>query len=66
MKLADWMRERGLRDGDIAARLEVTRTTISRIRREKLTPSAALIARIFELTEGAVPPTEFFAEEVAS
>lgn len=59
MKLAEWMIKNGLRDEILALQLGVHRVTVSRLRRDKITPSFALASRIFELTKGTVPPTSF-------
>ena len=60
MKLADWMTANQVSDESLGASLGIDRSTASRIRRERLLPSSALIARIVELTGGEVQPNTFF------
>lgn len=60
MKLADYMMRAGLTDEAFAARCEVDRTTILRIRTEKQRPSDALKERIALETGGAVQPNDYF------
>jgi transcriptional regulator with XRE-family HTH domain len=60
MKLAEWMAAKGVSDEMLAAHLDIDRSTASRIRRDKLLPSSALIAKITKLTGGAVQPNTFF------
>jgi transcriptional regulator with XRE-family HTH domain len=60
MKLADWMAANDITDDRLAAQLDIDRSTASRFRRGKLLPSSAIIAKIAELTSGAVQPNSFF------
>lgn len=60
MTLAEWMAENGINDDQLAIALEIDRSTASRFRRGKLLPSSAIIAKIAEVTKGAVQPNSFF------
>jgi transcriptional regulator with XRE-family HTH domain len=54
MKLANYMKKENLTDKAFAAQLEMTRTTVSRFRRDKAKPSRQAIIRIAEATKGKV------------
>ena len=58
MKLADWMEWRGISDEELAARVGVSRPTISRLRRDKLLPSFGVAKRIYVATQGEVGPSD--------
>lgn len=60
MKLSDYLKRAELSDEDFAARCEVDRTTILRIRAGKHKPSASLMERIALETGGAVQPNDYF------
>lgn len=66
MRLAEWMVANGISDEKLAAELDIDRSTVSRIRRDKLLPSSALMAKIIKLTDGAVQPNTFFGLPAAS
>lgn len=59
MKLADFMRENGLTDETLGAALDVSRVTISRLRREKAEPSFELLKRLALYSKGVVTPNDF-------
>lgn len=59
MKLADWMLKSGVGDEVMASRLEVDRTTLSRLRRGITRPSWDLVNRISEITSGEVTANDF-------
>lgn len=58
-RLAEWMRERGMSDEDLAAQVGTTRATISRLRRGKLVPTLRLAAAIKSATGEAVLVDDF-------
>ncbi len=60
MTLAEWMAANDVSDETLAAKLDIDRSTASRIRRSKLLPSSALIAKIAAFTGGEVQPNTFF------
>ena len=53
------MTETGTSDDTLAARLEIDRTTISRLRRGKRMPSVEMMRAIWEATGGAVTANDF-------
>jgi len=63
MKLNDWMNAAGITDEALAARLEVDRTTISRIRRGTRMPSPEMMRKIREGTDGSVTANDFVHHE---
>jgi transcriptional regulator with XRE-family HTH domain len=60
MSLADWMTANGLDDETLAEKANVTRATISRLRRGKQKPGDQLAATLFSLTGGQVTPNDFY------
>ena len=58
MKLHEWMEWRGVRDAVLAERLDVSRATVSRVRRGKMQPSLDLARRIYAETAGQVEPND--------
>lgn len=66
MTLSEWMAAKDVSDETLAAELGIDRSTASRIRRGKLLPSSRLIAKIVDLTRGAVPYQTFFEISAAS
>lgn len=54
MKLATYMKKENLTDEAFAAQLEMTRTTVSRFRRDKAKPSRQAIILIQNVTKGKV------------
>lgn len=61
MTLDEWMRLRGLGDAAVAVYAQVHRATVSKLRRGKKLPSARLMARFANLTNGKVSPNDWFA-----
>jgi transcriptional regulator with XRE-family HTH domain len=64
MKLAEFMHEKGLSDEALGAALDVSRVTISRLRREKAEPSFELLKRLATYSDGAVTPNDFLRAEM--
>jgi len=60
MELSDWMRRVGLDDNALAARANVNRATISRLRRRRARPSPELASLLYSLTGGQVTPNDFY------
>jgi transcriptional regulator with XRE-family HTH domain len=60
MKLAAWMEWTCTGDEELAAKVGVGRSMISRVRRGKRLPSYQLMQAIAEATGGAVRPDDFF------
>ena len=60
MTLAEWMLANGFDDAALAARLNITLSNVSRIRRGKQIPSRERMAAIVEITGGKVQPNSFF------
>jgi transcriptional regulator with XRE-family HTH domain len=59
MKLQDWMHINGLKDGNVAKRLGVSRATVSRLRRAKQLPKWDLVSKIRDETGGQVTADDF-------
>lgn len=59
MQLSEYMDLKGLRDHDFAPLIEVTRETVSRIRRGCVRPSWGTIQKIKTVTRGAVTADDF-------
>jgi transcriptional regulator with XRE-family HTH domain len=59
MRLDHWMTETATPDEALAARVEVDRSTISRIRRGTRMPSPEMMRKLFEATGGAVTANDF-------
>jgi len=57
--LSDYMSAHNLTDDDVAAAVERSRVTISRIRRRKVRPDWDTIQKIKEFTNGAVTADDF-------
>jgi len=60
MTLAEWMDAHGISDEQLAADLQIDRSTVSRVRRAKLLPSSPLIAALVRNSCGAIDPRTFF------
>lgn len=56
---SEWMTEQGLDDDEIAIKLRVHRSTISRLRRGKQRPSFDLLRALIEMADGALSPSSF-------
>ena len=59
MKLAQWLKLDGNSARELAAKVETTEATISRLRNGHAQPSMELAQRIFDATGGAVSPNDF-------
>lgn len=59
MRLQSYIETRG-RASELARKLEVHLSTITRIAKGETDPSAAMIKRICDATEGEVSPADFF------
>jgi transcriptional regulator with XRE-family HTH domain len=62
MRLNEWMNAGSVTDEALAARLEVDRSTISRIRRGTRMPSTEMMRKIREATGGSVTANDFVHE----
>lgn len=61
MTLDEYMRKHELSDAEMGARLGgIHRTTVSKVRRGIIGPSARFLARIAEATDGQVTANDFF------
>ena len=58
MPFSEWIRAEGCTQRAVARRLGVSPSTLSRLLRGERSPSASLMRRVFELTEGKVTPTD--------
>lgn len=58
--LIKYLEENNLRQGEFAAKVDVTQATISRICNGTYQPSTSLIQRIAKVTNNAVPVTAWF------
>lgn len=65
MRLADWRKDEGLTQGEVAELTRVTQPTISAIEREEgnLVPGFRLMIRIMLLTRFKVLPNDFYPIE---
>lgn len=54
MQLTAWLKKEGIRQTELADRLEVARSTVSRLIRKQRAPSVHMALRIGELTKGKV------------
>ena len=59
MKLKTWRENQNLKQVELAAKLGCTAATISRIEAGKFRPDWPLLARIAELSDGAVTANDF-------
>jgi DNA-binding transcriptional regulator YdaS (Cro superfamily) len=60
MKLDEWMALHGYNDQRMAALIEVNQSNVNRIRNGSQKPSGQTLARIEEVTGGAVSAKDFF------
>jgi DNA-binding transcriptional regulator YdaS (Cro superfamily) len=60
MKLDEWMALHGYNDQRMAALIGVNQSNVSRIRNGSQKPSARTLARMEEVTSGAVSAKDFF------
>ena len=61
MTLTEWMKSRKLRDAAVAALVGVHFATISKLRRGERMPSARLMNKFMQITDGRVRPNDWFA-----
>lgn len=54
LDLAEWMNAAGVNDDHVAAETDVTRATISRVRRHKMEPSVELARKLVRLSGGRI------------
>lgn len=66
MHLSDYMNAHNLDDDAVAAGIDRSRVTVSRIRRRKVRPDWQTIERIKEYTRGAVTADDFQVLDDAS
>lgn len=62
MKLAVWRRQNGITQGELAQRIGCSQSYVSQIERPHapLVPKRAIARRIYEITNGAVTPNDFY------
>lgn len=65
MTLAEWMAREGLGDDAVAAKVDRDRSIISRLRRGKHVPSAALVVSLIDLSNGEIDVRALMSAEVA-
>lgn len=58
------MTDKGLSDEDVASAIEVSRVTVSRIRRRVVRPDWETIKKLKEFSEGVVSADDFAADPV--
>ncbi len=63
MKLAEWRKRKGMTQMDLANELGCSQSYVSQIERsnDPIVPGPALMVVIFQLTDGAVQPNDFYA-----
>ena len=61
MRLADWMRQEGLSDADVAAAAGISEEAVRKIRFRVRGASARVAGHIHRLSAGNVPPNELVA-----
>lgn len=59
MTLDTYLKDKGMREADFAALVDVKQSTVNRLRRGAV-PNKQLMARIFAATGGAVRADDFF------
>lgn len=64
--LARWMKDAAINDAQLAGRVGCDRTTITRLRQGKTTPSLALVARILAVAEGRLSANDFLPSAEAA
>jgi hypothetical protein len=60
MKLADWIKVKGLKSKWVAAQLQVTPQTLSMYCQGRRVPTPVVMERIIRLTEAMVEPNDFY------
>ena len=66
MHLSDYMAERGLKDQEVAEKIQRSRVTVSRIRRRKVRPDWPTIEALREWSGGAISANDFQQAERAA
>ena len=63
MKLAEWRRKQAMTQAELATALGCSQSYVSQIERAvgAIVPGAAVMLAIFELTQGAVQPNDFYS-----
>ncbi|MFN3991215.1 MAG: helix-turn-helix domain-containing protein [Erythrobacter sp.] len=61
MKLADWRRASGMTQEELAARLGLIPGSVARYESGSRLPAPAVMIRLFEISDGAVQPNDFYA-----
>lgn len=61
MKLADWRRNVGMTQEELAAKLGLIPGSVARYESGARMPAAAVMVEIFALSGGAVQPNDFYA-----
>ena len=59
MHLSAYMELAGLSDDQVAAKIERSRVTVSRIRRKKVRPDWATIEALYRISDGAITANDF-------
>lgn len=62
MKLADWLKENGVKRREFAARIGVSNGRVTQLCEEAAWPSRSVAERIAAVTGGAVTPDDFLSE----
>lgn len=65
MTLETYLKEHGLTDAAFGARVNLSQSYVSRLRRGKENPTADALARIYEGTAGAVTPNDLLGMKPA-
>lgn len=66
MHLADYMRDKGLSDEEVAKAIRRSRPTVSRIRRGKVRfPSEETLALLRRFSDGQITANDFLQDEAA-
>lgn len=60
MELVAYLKERGATDADFANAIGVDRSSVTRMRNGGQVPSADVMRRIADVTDGLVTPNDFF------
>lgn len=65
MDLAEYMKQTGMKDGDLARLVERNPSNVSRWRTKKTRPDFNALVRLQEITGGKVTPADFMDRETA-
>lgn len=66
MHLSDYMAEQGLKDHQVAEKIQRSRVTVSRIRRRKVRPDWPTIEALRDWSRGAISADDFLQPERAA